>query len=285
MGDYSPYTTYSAASTSSEPEYDLPAWAELLTEHFPVRSVQFVRIFSKAERAEARGVVITKEVLHYITLEFHDDTQQEENPRHERPYVVYYMRIGNRVKIGTTSDIKRRLSEINPEELLATEAGGLDIEKQRHQQFASLWSHGEWFSYGDTLKAHIQGLETEPVDEQENECHTWGVLPQVCPTTTEAPAQRRGSSYVQGYDMFDPDAAIDVSAAAVHLPVSAGAIRKWASRGWTCHAGNRHKLEVVDHDGPRNSARYRWSDLLDAEHNTRRNPRSPGRGRFLATAA
>lgn len=289
MGDYNPFKTYHPASVGEtvlgEPEYDLPPWADLIAQHFPVRSMQFVRIFQKAEQAAMRGVVITKEVLHYITLEVHDDTQHEAKPRRERPYVVYYMRIGNRVKIGTTSDIKRRLATINPEELLATEPGGYDLEKQRHQQFNHLRSHGEWFAYEDALKDHVQELKAELVDGQENECHNRDVLHQVCPKTTEGSPDRQVSSHAHGEDTIDPDAPIDTPAAAAHLPVSAATIRSWASRGWTDREGNRRKLEAIDHDGPRNSARYRWGDLLDAERDTRRNPRSPGRGRILAPVA
>lgn len=46
--------------------------------------------------------------------------------------VVYYMRIGNRVKIGFTTNLARRLIYINPEELLATEPGDNGLEQRRH---------------------------------------------------------------------------------------------------------------------------------------------------------
>jgi hypothetical protein len=248
--------------------------------------MQFVRIFRQAKQAETRGVTITKDVLHYIALEIHDDMQNEAKAREARPHVVYYMRIGNRVKIGTTSDIKRRLSTINPEELLATEPGGYDLEKERHQQFEHLRSHGEWFAYEGALEAHVQELMVNPVDGSEDKCNTWNVFQQACPETAEASPERWGSSHIQGVDMIDPNALIDTPAAAAHLPVSAATIRAWASRGWIDLDGQRRKLEAVDHEGPRKSARYRWSDLLDAERATRRNPRSPGRGRatLLVTA-
>lgn len=72
--------------------------------------------------------------------------------------VVYYMRIGNRVKIGFSTNIVTRLATINPEELLATEAGGYVLEQQRHRQFMDLRTHGEWFSYEDLLVDHIVKL-------------------------------------------------------------------------------------------------------------------------------
>jgi hypothetical protein len=90
--------------------------------------------------------------------------------------------------------------------------------------------------------------------------------------------------------VFDPDALVSGPDAAAHLPRVTGAmIRKWASRGWKVtvgpDAGERRKLEAVDHLGERGAARYRWSEILDAERDTRRNPRSPGRGRALLVIA
>jgi hypothetical protein len=89
--------------------------------------------------------------------------------------------------------------------------------------------------------------------------------------------------------VLDPDALVSGPDAAAYLPrVTGPMIRKWASRGWKVtvgpDAGERRKLEAVDHEGERGAARYRWQDLLDAERDTRRNPRSPGRGRALALA-
>ena len=74
------------------------------------------------------------------------------------PMVVYYMRIGNRVKIGTSYDIKKRLSVINPEELMVTEDGSYDLERMRHKQFKELRTHGEWFRLEDPLTSHIEML-------------------------------------------------------------------------------------------------------------------------------
>lgn len=72
--------------------------------------------------------------------------------------VVYYVRIGNRVKIGTSTNLRDRLQAINPEELLALELGGHNVESRRHRQFASLRTHGEWFRYEGPLAEHIERL-------------------------------------------------------------------------------------------------------------------------------
>lgn len=73
--------------------------------------------------------------------------------------VVYYMRLGNRVKIGYTIDIATRCSSIQPEELLATERGGKGLEEQRHGQFDKLRVVGEWFRYEGALVAHVAALQ------------------------------------------------------------------------------------------------------------------------------
>lgn len=72
--------------------------------------------------------------------------------------VVYYMRLGNRVKIGYSTNIVRRLATINPEELLATEPGGHELEKKRHSQFSDLRTNGEWFRYETLLFDHIESI-------------------------------------------------------------------------------------------------------------------------------
>jgi hypothetical protein len=74
---------------------------------------------------------------------------------------VYYMRIGNRVKIGWTSNLKTRMASINPEELLASEPGTRDTERERHQQFDNLRIHGEWFAMEEPLLSHIESLRPE----------------------------------------------------------------------------------------------------------------------------
>lgn len=73
--------------------------------------------------------------------------------------VVYYMRIGNRVKIGYTTNLASRLSTINPEELLVVEPGNRLKEIERHRQFSHLRVHGEWFRLEGSLAIHIAGLQ------------------------------------------------------------------------------------------------------------------------------
>ena len=51
------------------------------------------------------------------------------------PTVVYYIRFGDRIKIGTSADIWTRVKQVPCDRLLATEPGGFDVERERHVQF------------------------------------------------------------------------------------------------------------------------------------------------------
>jgi hypothetical protein len=73
--------------------------------------------------------------------------------------VVYYMRIGNRIKIGFSTNLTERLKAINPEELMAFELGGRKLEMARHSQFAQSRVNGEWFKYEGPLAEHVRELQ------------------------------------------------------------------------------------------------------------------------------
>lgn len=60
---------------------------------------------------------------------------------------VYYLRVGERIKVGYSVDVKRRMRAYPPgSQLLAVEPGSRDLERQRHQQFDGSRTDGrEWF--------------------------------------------------------------------------------------------------------------------------------------------
>lgn len=66
-------------------------------------------------------------------------------PKLGLPSVVYYLKLGNRVKIGTSTNLKARLKAVPYEILIAVEPGGNALERRRHAQFANLRRNGEWF--------------------------------------------------------------------------------------------------------------------------------------------
>lgn len=75
--------------------------------------------------------------------------------KYGRPQVVYYLRLGNRIKIGTSTNLLSRLQSIPHDELLAVEPGSNARERARHAQFAQLRTAGEWFRDHPTLRKHI----------------------------------------------------------------------------------------------------------------------------------
>jgi hypothetical protein len=57
----------------------------------------------------------------------------------EQGSVVYYVALpGDRIKIGTTTNLPQRLNALRADRawVLATEPGGVTVERRRHQQFA-----------------------------------------------------------------------------------------------------------------------------------------------------
>lgn len=67
--------------------------------------------------------------------------------RGEQPGFVYYVQVGERLKIGYSADVRCRMRAYPPGSvLLAVEPGSTALERQRHQQFAgSLLDGREWF--------------------------------------------------------------------------------------------------------------------------------------------
>jgi hypothetical protein len=87
-----------------------------------------------------------------------EESNQRYAERLELRCKVYYMRIGNRCKIGYSANVRQRMGQIMPEELLATERGGPTLEFARHEQFKGLRTRGEWFRYEGRLVEHVESL-------------------------------------------------------------------------------------------------------------------------------
>lgn len=74
--------------------------------------------------------------------------------------VVYYVRRGSMIKIGTTVNMHNRMATILPDEVLATEPGSYRLEAQRHREFRKLRVRGqvEWFHAGPLLQEHVMAM-------------------------------------------------------------------------------------------------------------------------------
>lgn len=74
--------------------------------------------------------------------------------------VVYYGEAWGYIKIGTSSNIEARVSDLRMT-LLATEPGSYDVERKRHRQFAEHRKLGEYFHPAPALMAHIGAVRAE----------------------------------------------------------------------------------------------------------------------------
>lgn len=95
----------------------------------------------------------------------HLQAREEKVPRELRKggrEVVYYVRIGDYVKIGYTRRLRERMRQLRVsfDDLLAVEDGGRGLESQRHQEFRGLRldTRRENFAPSETLMQHIEAL-------------------------------------------------------------------------------------------------------------------------------
>jgi hypothetical protein len=78
--------------------------------------------------------------------------------------VVYYLRLDERVKIGTTANPRQRFGALRvgvtgTEEVVAFELGDRVIERRRHAEFAEdRLGTSEWFALSPRLRAHVTAL-------------------------------------------------------------------------------------------------------------------------------
>lgn len=88
------------------------------------------------------------------------DDDERRWQRHDRDQVVYYVRVGDHIKIGYTSRLEQRIRAYGPTaQLLATEPGTRELERQRLREFADCLVGGkEWFAPSRPLLEHIATL-------------------------------------------------------------------------------------------------------------------------------
>lgn len=105
--------------------------------------------------------------------------------------VVYYIRFSDRIKIGFSRNIGKRLMAIPHDELLTVEPGARRVEARRHQQFAEHRIKGEWFAAAPELLQHIEVLKTKHAERQqwrEKACEAFDILDYTVPLRTDAEA-------------------------------------------------------------------------------------------------
>lgn len=78
-------------------------------------------------------------------------------PENDMPGWVYYIRVGDTIKIGYAKDVSKRMRAYPPNaELLAAHPGTLRLEKQVQHKFAEYLDRGrEWFTPAPAIMEHI----------------------------------------------------------------------------------------------------------------------------------
>lgn len=103
-----------------------------------------------------------------------DDRERRETARTEaasqlrgdRPGFVYYLQVGDRIKVGYSTDVRKRMRAYPPgSKLLAVEPGSLELEAQRHRELVgSLLDGREWFRPDSVVLEHIRRIADQHSD-------------------------------------------------------------------------------------------------------------------------
>jgi hypothetical protein len=93
----------------------------------------------------------------YRELQVEQDQRTEMERRAMTAGWIYYLKVDQRIKIGYSVDVKRRMRSYPPHaRLLAVHPGTKTLEREMHNQFRNLLAAGrEWFHPADELIAHI----------------------------------------------------------------------------------------------------------------------------------
>jgi hypothetical protein len=86
------------------------------------------------------------------------EARQESRTPLPQPNVVYYIQFGDRIKIGTSQNLRARLRGVPHDKVLGVERGNRSVEQARHNQFKHLRLTGEWFTSAPDLLEHIKNL-------------------------------------------------------------------------------------------------------------------------------
>jgi hypothetical protein len=123
--------------------YDVIIYFDTMSDLSPFRDAERVR-----RAANALSRLESEELLEARAAE----------RRRISPGWIYYLLIGDHIKIGYTKDVKRRLRAYPPgSRLLALHAGTKQLERETHAQFAGSRSAGrEWFLDTPELREHVK---------------------------------------------------------------------------------------------------------------------------------
>lgn len=132
---------------------------------FPICAEHAIQVYVRLKQTvdAISPDLIDNAVLNSRFAQIDERRRREVKADAKRFHVVYYVRVGDLIKIGTTRSLRERVSSYPPgSELLAIEPGGTEVEYLRLKQFRHLLASAkEWFTLGPDLLAHIEDVATQ----------------------------------------------------------------------------------------------------------------------------
>jgi hypothetical protein len=111
---------------------------------------------------------------HYIEVARHYELKFRNNPdrwknlalfatnQPPRPHRVYFIQFGDRVKIGYTANLRRRMVSLPKDRILKVIEGNRHTEGLWHEKWKHLRVTGEWFTLTPELQAAIDAEPAAP---------------------------------------------------------------------------------------------------------------------------
>ena len=123
-------------------------------------------VSEKERRRERLNTIVTSFGYELTNVDPESNTQQSTSttsirwkiPTGKHEPFVYFIRNGNRLKIGTTTDLKNRIRTLalRPENVVLLLIGGRQLERQLHSKFKNLRiGTTEWFVYDGQLVEYV----------------------------------------------------------------------------------------------------------------------------------
>lgn len=111
----------------------------------------------EVQKLQGWGVEVDAELVRKILDDAPRPAERQARLNQGHESLVYFIRFGDRIKIGVTTNLHLRLMAIPHDEVVATIPGDRQLEKRLHAKFRHLRIKGEWFSAGGDLLDYING--------------------------------------------------------------------------------------------------------------------------------
>ncbi|MER5312691.1 GIY-YIG nuclease family protein [Streptomyces sp. NPDC002773] len=168
----------------------------------------------------------------------HEEATRRRRTAPDRVEIVYYIRRSDLVKIGTTCDPANRMKALMPDEILAFEPGGREVEQRRHRQFhpERVARRGEYFRLSSRLQRHIDATRKTHGEPHED----WTTM------ATLGRQFRRGREIVQLPDPVSGELLTNTEATK-RFGMGSSTVSHWVRRGRIVAAGTNEKGRPVYH--------------------------------------